>query len=287
MWVPGPTVGVWRSARSIAAPLLVSGSTTLGVWSNSITPSCWFPTRRPASARAATIALSSEGPFMLGLTSIASTMPKSSAPARVSGVTTALGTVCPFSRRCTSAGATELRPETDSTSERAVGGDRLDLEAIQLLQRDHVGLHSLDLGDRYHLARAVVDPLEVQNEVDGRCDLLADRPQRQVVAGHQHHRLQARERISRRVGVHGGERAVVARVQRLQHVQRLGTADLAHDDAVGAHAQGVTDEVADRDLALALDVLRPALQAQHVALHQPELGRVLDRDDALGVGDRG
>ena len=56
---------------------------------------------------------------MLGLTSIASTMPKSSAPARVSGVTTALGTVCPFSRRCTSAGATELRPGTDSTSERA------------------------------------------------------------------------------------------------------------------------------------------------------------------------
>ena len=40
-----------------------------------------------------------------------------------------------------------------------------------------------------------------------------------------------------RVGVDRRQRAVVARVHRLEHVQRLGAADLADDDAVGPHAQ--------------------------------------------------
>ena len=81
------------------------------------------------------------------------------------------------------------------------------------------------------------------------------------------------------------ERAVVARVHGLEHVERLGAAALADDDAVGPHAQAVPDEVADRDLALALDVRRARLQRDHVLLAELELGRVLDRDDALVVRD--
>ena len=92
------------------------------------------------------------------------------------------------------------------------------------------------------------------------------------------------ERVARRVRVHRAERAVVARVHRLEHVERLGAADLADDDAVRPHAQRVADELADRDLALALDVLRPRLEPQHVALVEPELGGVLDRDDPLVSG---
>ena len=117
-------------------------------------------------------------------------------------------------------------------------------------------------------------------------DLLADRADRQVVAGHQHHRLDPGERVARRVRVHRGERAVVARVHRLEHVERLGAADLADDDPVGPHAQRVADELADRDLALALDVLRARLEPQHVPLVELELGRVLDRDDPVRVRDR-
>ena len=82
------------------------------------------------------------------------------------------------------------------------------------------------------------------------------------------------------------QRAVVARVHRLEHVERLGAADLADDDAVGPHAQRVADQLADRDLTLALDVLRARLQPQHVALVQLQLGGVLDGDDAVVVGDR-
>ena len=58
-----------------------------------------------------------------------------------------------------------------------------------------------DLGDRGDAARAVLEPLEVDDQVERRRDLLADRPHRQVVAGHQHHRLDARERVARRVRV--------------------------------------------------------------------------------------
>ena len=52
-------------------------------------------------------------------------------------------------------------------------------------------------------------------------------------------------------GVHG-----------LQHVERSTVANLADDDAVGAHTEGVLDEVADRDLALALDVRRTRLESK-------------------------
>ena len=137
-----------------------------------------------------------------------------------------------------------------------------------------------------HAARAVLEPLDVDDQVERRGDLLADRPHRQVVAGHQHHRLDAGERVARRVGVDRRQRAVVARVHRLEHVERLGAAALADDDPVGAHAQRVPHEVADRDRALALDVRRAGLEPEHVPLVELELGGVLDRDDPLVVRDR-
>ena len=60
-----------------------------------------------------------------------------------------------------------------------------------------------------------------------------------------------------------------------------GAADLADDDAVGAHAQRVAHQVADGDLALALDVGRARLQRDHVRLLELQLGGVLDGDDPL------
>jgi hypothetical protein len=46
-------------------------------------------------------------------------------------------------------------------------------------------------------------------------------------------------------------RAVVAGVHGGEHVETLGAADFAQDDAVGAHTQRVDDEIADGDRALA------------------------------------
>ena len=81
------------------------------------------------------------------------------------------------------------------------------------------------------------------------------------------------------------ETAVVAGVHGLEHVQRFLAADLADDDAIGAHTQSVDDELTLPDRALAFDVRRPRLEAHHVRLLQLQLRRVFDRDDALAAGD--
>ena len=75
-------------------------------------------------------------------------------------------------------------------------------------------------------------------------------------------------------GVHG-----------LQHVERLGAADLADQDAVGAHSKAVAEELADGQLALALDVGRTVLQRDDVRVVDLQLRRILDRDHALVVRD--
>ena len=67
---------------------------------------------------------------------------------------------------------------------------------------------------------------------------------------------------------------------------RLGAADLAEDDAVGAHTQRVLHEVAHVDFADALEVGRARLQADHVRLLELQFGGVLDGDDALADVDQ-
>ncbi len=116
-------------------------------------------------------------------------------------------------------------------------------------------------------------------------DLLADGPLRDVEARHRHHRVEAVQRVARAVGVDGRQAAVVAGVHGLEHVERFFAADLAEDDAVGTHTQGVDHEIALADVALALDVRRPRLEPHDVPLPQQQFGRVFDRHDALVVGD--
>ena len=175
-----------------------------------------------------------------------------------------------------------MQPADDSP----LGVEAVDLELEQLLERDHLALHPLHLRDLDHTAGAVVEPVELDHEVERGGDVAPDRAQRQLVARHQDHRLEAVESVAGRVRMHGRERALVARVHRLEHVERLGAANLADDDPVGPHPERVPDEIADRDLPLALDVLRPRLEPEHVPLVELELGRVLDRDDPVAVGHR-
>ena len=74
-------------------------------------------------------------------------------------------------------------------------------------------------------------------------------------------------------------------VHRLQHVERLGAADLTHQDAVGSHSQAVAQQLPDGQLALALDVGGTVLERDHVRVIDLQLGRVLDGDHALVVRD--
>ena len=77
----------------------------------------------------------------------------------------------------------------------------------------------------------------------------------------------------------------MARVHRLEHVERLTGTTLTDHDAVRPHTQGVLDQVADGDLPPALDVGRTGLEAEYVILMELEFLGVLHRHDALALGD--
>src|SRR5262245_29784881 len=151
------------------------------------------------------------------------------------------------------------------------------LEDEHVLHDDDVAFHALDLGDVDDLPGPVLQAALLDDEVDRRGDLFADGADREVDAGHEDHRLEPGEHVARAVGVAGRHRAVVARVHRLEHVQRLTGAALSDDDAVGPHPEGVPDELADRDRTLAFDVRRARLERHDMLLAKLELGRVLDR----------
>ena len=101
-----------------------------------------------------------------------------------------------------------------------------------------------DLGDLGDAAAAVAHALDLDDQVDGAGDLGADGARRQAGDAHLHHVLDAGQRVARGVGVDGADRAVMAGVHGLQHVEGLGAAHLADDDAVGPHPQRVADQVA-------------------------------------------
>jgi hypothetical protein len=122
--------------------------------------------------------------------------------------------------------------------------------------------------------------------VNGGADLIANGAHRQIHAGHEGERFQPGDRFRGGVGVGGCERAVVAGVHRLEHVERLAAAALPHDDAVRTHAQRVPDQITDGVLAAPLEVCGACLQGNDVRLLELQLGCVFDGDDAFFGRDR-
>src|SRR3954463_5067540 len=64
------------------------------------------------------------------------------------------------------------------------------LEHEHVLHDDHVAFHALHFGDVRDPTRSVLQARLVDDEVDGRCDLLTDGAQGQVDAGHEDHCLE-------------------------------------------------------------------------------------------------
>ena len=117
------------------------------------------------------------------------------------------------------------------------------LKAEDLLHADDVLFHAGDLGDAGHLARAVAHARGLHDDGDGRGDLLADGLLGQIHVAHGDHRFEPGDGVARGVGVNGGHGAFVAGVHGLQHVEGFFAADLADDDAVGAHTQAVDEQL--------------------------------------------
>ena len=127
-------------------------------------------------------------------------------------------------------------------------------ETEDLVHGDDIALHAGDLVQADQAAPAVAHALELNDHVKRRGDLAAHRANRHLEARHADHLLDAAERVAAGVGVDRGHRALVAGVHGLQHVEGLSGAHLADDDPVRAHAQGVLDQLALADLALAFDI---------------------------------
>src|SRR5438105_239526 len=106
-------------------------------------------------------------------------------------------------------------------------------ELKQVLHHDHLAFHTGHFRYLHDFAGTVGVAAYVDEDVDGGGDLLAHRALRQRDARQQHHHLETADALARVVGVDGGDGAVVTGGHRLQHVEHLGAADLADDDAVG------------------------------------------------------
>ena len=150
-------------------------------------------------------------------------------------------------------------------------------EAEDVLHGDGVVFHPNQLADLGHFPAAVGESLEMHDHVDGADDLRSDRPHRQVEAGHEHQRLDPRQRVAWLVGMKRRHRAVVPGVHGLQHVERFSAPDLADDEPVGPHAQRAGDQLPHAD-GLSIGCGRPRLEPGHVALAQPQLGGVFNGD---------
>ncbi len=97
----------------------------------------------------------------------------------------------------------------------------------------------------------------------------------------EHERLEPRQRVGGTVRVDGRHRTVVTGVQRLEHVERFAAADLTDDEPVGPHPQRRPHQRPDRDTPGPLRVRRARFEPHHVRLREPQLGRLLDGDDAF------
>ena len=144
-----------------------------------------------------------------------------------------------------------------------------------------LGVDGGDFGDGGDAAVAGGEAGDLDDEVDGGGDLLADGAHGHV-DGHEDEGFEAFDGVVGVVGVDGGERAVVAGVHGLEHVHGFAPPHLADDDAVGSHAEGVSDQFADGVGALALDVGGSSFELDHVGLGELELGGFFDGDDAFG-----
>ena len=116
-------------------------------------------------------------------------------------------------------------------------------------------------------------------------DLLHDDVAAQIGIGVTHHGAQTAQRIARVVGMHGGHRAGVVGLHRLQHLISFRSAAFAHDDPIGAPAQRERHQLAHPDGPFAFDVGLARLHPLDVRSAQPQLRCILDGQDAFIVGN--
>jgi len=88
-----------------------------------------------------------------------------------------------------------------------------------------------------------------------------------------------------RVGVHRGQRTLVTRVHRLQHVKSFLATDLANHNPSGRIRRLLMTSCRCRTAPLPSMFRRPGLEADHVLLLQLQFSGIFDGNNAVGVWD--
>ena len=147
------------------------------------------------------------------------------------------------------------------TAERAVAARRSHAESPHLGARDTATLaEPADLDDRRDPPRRrlvgdrVADEIDVDDEVDRLGDEAPHRELGQVRVRLRHVVGEALQHDVGGVGMDRGQRTPLAHRSDVEHVERLVLDELADDDTVGVEPPRQLDELAGRDLALALGV---------------------------------
>jgi hypothetical protein len=91
--------------------------------------------------------------------------------------------------------------------------------------------------------------------------------------------FQAGRDVGRGIRVHSATPALMSGVQGRQQIKYLRPAYFAHHQPVGAHSQGLPDEIPEGDLTDALLVGRAGLQPHYMRVAWPQLRRVLGEHD--------
>ena len=80
--------------------------------------------------------------------------------------------------------------------DRTVFRDASPIEGKNFLHRDYLTFHARHFMQAYKPAGAILEAVELQNDVDRRCDLLAHGSRRQIESRHRDHLLEPREGIA-------------------------------------------------------------------------------------------
>lgn len=126
----------------------------------------------------------------------------------------------------------------------------------------------------------------MHNEIQCARNLSLNCGEREIGAA-ERHGLEPCQHIGGRIGMTGREGAVVAGIHRLQHIEGLGAAHFADNDAVGVHAETGANQVGNANLALPFGIPVAGFKAHQIFdVEKLELRGILNRDDAFGFRNK-
>ena len=97
-------------------------------------------------------------------------------------------------------------------------------------------------------------------------------------------RLEPSGNVNKLVRVNGSSAGVTG-IEGAEEIRKFAAAALADNEPIGSHPKRRTNQLSHADPTGTLKVGLPLLERNKLGLPAAQLGNLLDRDDALGVGD--